>query len=173
MEVDLDFPKIRRFEKVSRREEKKNLFFLQQRLSFFLSWRTGKWRPASRRRRARWKKRGGGRRYFEIRDAHNYARLLSFASRMQPRVLRFSGTPRATTFRSAFVARARCHLWLSSAASSPDSTTPSSIFILLQNCFLNRFFEKNNATFELPIEIPIGIEIEIEISELKMTSFED
>lgn len=117
--------------------------------------------------------RRGGRRYFEIRDAHNYARLLSFASRMQPRVLRFSGTPRATTFRSAFVARARCHLWLSSAASSPDSTTPSSIFILLQNCFLNRFFEKNNATFELPIEIPIGIEIEIEISELKMTSFED
>ena len=50
---DLDFPKIRRFEKVSQREEKKNLFFLQQRLSFFLSWRTGKWRPASRRRRAR------------------------------------------------------------------------------------------------------------------------
>lgn len=60
MEVDLDFPKIRRFEKVSQREEKKNLFFLQQRLSFFLSWRTGKWRPASRRRRARWKKREGG-----------------------------------------------------------------------------------------------------------------
>lgn len=116
--------------------------------------------------------RRGGRRYFEIRDAHNYARLLSFASRMQPRVLRFSGTPRATTFRSAFVARARCHLWLSSAASSPDSTTPSSIFILSQN-YLNRFFEKNSTTFGLLIEIPIKIEIEIEISELKMTSFED
>lgn len=72
-------------EEKSRGEEERDKGFL----SFFLLWRTGKWRPA------RWKKRSArGRRCFEIRDAHNYARLLSFASRMQPSPPFFWHAPR-------------------------------------------------------------------------------